>query len=142
MNRQLLLFGVLGLGLAVAALVFIWLPGAEPAKTLQPDNKSVVALGETVYRSHCAECHGKTGQPAAFTSVFDPPPRDLRIENNKHSSSFEQIVQTITDGTDSNMLRFKERLSKEQIKAVAEYVMSLRKSADEISPKAQHEFLK
>lgn len=55
----------LGLSLAAAAA---WLAYDRPttqAGLLQPDDPAVLALGERVYRAHCATCHGAglEGQP-------------------------------------------------------------------------------
>ena len=59
------MIGAFALVLAVAAGIFLWLPGYKTLIVLQPDNKSVVALGGSVYQAHCAECHGQNleGQP-------------------------------------------------------------------------------
>ena len=60
----------IGLGvallLAAAAVVLLGLGRRAPAEVaLRPDDAQVTALGDRVYRSHCAACHGAQleGQP-------------------------------------------------------------------------------
>ncbi len=65
MNRTI----TLSLGAAVlasaAALAFGWGTSAPAGVTLAPSDPNIVALGETVYASNCASCHGVNleGQP-------------------------------------------------------------------------------
>jgi len=56
--------------------------GRAPAYTLQPDDAEVLARGESVYRTHCASCHGAEleGQPDWRTrgdnGMLPAPPHD------------------------------------------------------------------
>jgi len=59
MKKTMIAIGVFGLGLVLALGVFLWLPKSEWSKSLRPDDERVVSLGERIYRSHCAECHGQ-----------------------------------------------------------------------------------
>lgn len=52
------------------------------AMALQPDNATIVATGSTVYREHCAACHGENleGQPnwqvRGSDGMMPAPPHD------------------------------------------------------------------
>ena len=53
--------------LITGSWLFIW-PGASQkaqAIVLQPDERSIIASGKTLYQTHCASCHGVKleGQP-------------------------------------------------------------------------------
>ncbi len=77
----------------------------------------------------CAHCHGQLGEPSKeISDLLAPAPTDLTNEKYRHGDTLEQIMHSIRQGIGSNMLRFKERLSEEQIEAVARYVQTLKKS--------------
>ncbi|HEX2445516.1 MAG TPA: cytochrome c [Vicinamibacterales bacterium] len=81
-----------------------------------------------IYQTNCQACHGPEGesplQPLSFT---DP--------EWKHGSRLQDIVKVITDGVESTpMLPFKEKLSKEEIAAVAKLVRSFDKSLQAKKP--------
>jgi len=74
-------------GVAVASLVALalnWKSAAPTGHRLRPDDASVVARGERVYRAHCASCHGARlqGQPD-----WRKPGADGRLPAPPHDAS-------------------------------------------------------
>ena len=136
MNRTLRVFGALGLAIALALSVFLLLPETELSKSLLPDDQHVVALGETVYRSHCAECHGQNleGQPnwrsRDAEGYLPAPPHDASGHTWHHADT---LLFNITKlGTASivgpdyktRMPAYADVLTDEEIIAVLSYIKS------------------
>jgi cytochrome c oxidase cbb3-type subunit III len=81
-----------------------------------------------IYATNCQACHGPEGesplQPLSFTD-----------SEWKHGSRLQDIVKVIADGVEQTpMLPFKEKLSKEEIAAVAKLVRSFDKSLQTKKP--------
>jgi len=76
--------------------------------------------GKALYDSKCAMCHGKDGaaKPMAKGS------RNFSDAEFQKANSAEQITALVEAGK-NKMPAYKEKLSAEQIKAVAEYVKTL-----------------
>jgi len=75
--------------------------------------------GKTLYESKCALCHGKDGvakSAAKGSKNFNDP-------EFQKSATAESIVKMLTDGK-NKMPSFKEKLSAEQMKMVADHVKS------------------
>jgi mono/diheme cytochrome c family protein len=84
-----------------------------------------------IYATNCQACHGPDGesplQPLSFTD-----------SEWKHGSRLQDIVKVIADGVEQTpMLPFKEKLSKEEIAAVAKLVRSFDKSLQTKKPAAK-----
>ena len=80
--------------------------------------------GQALYRQHCRTCHGAKGTPpAAMVGVYPALSSfaDPRFAQ-KHSEA--QVVAVLEKGG-KDMPPFRERLSKEEIAAVATYVRKL-----------------
>lgn len=75
-----------------------------------------------LYKTNCLACHGPDGEsPLEPLSFVD--------DAWKHGSSLQNIVKVVTEGVDSTpMLAFKEKLTKEEILAIAKLVRSFDKS--------------
>jgi mono/diheme cytochrome c family protein len=74
--------------------------------------------GKKVYEGECGICHGENGRQGTSGAS------DLSTSK----MSMEDRIDIITNGSDNDqMLPFKDNLSKKQIKAVAEYIETLRK---------------
>lgn len=83
--------------------------------------------GPLLYAKMCAHCHGPSGVPPEnITKLLTPAPSDLTSQKYKHGDSEKEIAESIRQGIGSNMLRFKERLSEEQISAVTKFVITLK----------------
>ncbi|MFJ7827762.1 PQQ-binding-like beta-propeller repeat protein [Psychrobacillus sp. NPDC096623] len=100
-----------------------------PSKSTKPVEESTEGdtvsakpdKGISVYDSNCLACHGNQG-----ANGHNGP----NLQNSKVSESKEQVVARITEGG-SSMPSFKDTLTKEEIEAVAAYVV------DVISPQGE-----
>ncbi len=70
------------------------------------------------FGDHCAPCHGSGGQGnPGFPTLAD--------DDWLYGGTTEQIVETITDGRQSDMPSYKEALSTKEIDDLVKYVMAL-----------------
>ncbi|MBI1225812.1 MAG: hypothetical protein GC192_11295 [Bacteroidetes bacterium] len=74
------------------------------------------ADGEKIYKTYCVTCHGLYGDMGA-SGAFNLQVSTLPVEER---------INVITNGRKA-MTPFKELLSEDKIKAVAEYTMTLKK---------------
>jgi mono/diheme cytochrome c family protein len=108
----------------VVVLVVSFVVGAAPAFAQKAAKIDVAEI----YATNCQACHGPDGEsPLAPLSFTDP--------EWKHGSRLQDIVKVITDGVEQTpMLAFKEKLSKEEIAALAKLVRSFDKSLQAKKP--------
>jgi mono/diheme cytochrome c family protein len=101
--------GLIGVGCLVGANTC---PGRSPAKQTSTD-------GRTLYVANtCAVCHGIDGKGSQGPSLVSGPLAGL---------SEDELVNKIGKGKPlAGMPRFRTTLSKEQLRAIAVYVVSLR----------------
>lgn len=71
--------------------------------------------GEKIYKTYCVTCHGIQGNMGG-SGAFDLTASKLTLEER---------IQVISEGRNL-MTPFKELLSEDQIKAVAQYIETLR----------------
>ena len=77
--------------------------------------------GKALYDSKCAACHGKDGvakSMAKGSANFNDPAW-------QKATPAEAIVKTVTEGR-NKMPRYAEKLKPEEIRAIADYVKSLK----------------
>ncbi|MBI2407577.1 MAG: cytochrome c [Gemmatimonadetes bacterium] len=83
------------------------------------------APGQTLYLRHCKICHGATGKPAnLMRKKFEKIP-DLSDPAFFATRSEDSVVTVLTKGVGPDMKPFAERLSVEEMRAVATYIRSL-----------------
>lgn len=106
-----------------------------------PDSEAKLRRGRVLFDSHCASCHGWSGQgsgPEAFALV--PAPADLEwLARAPKKPSEPYMYWTIAEGGrqfESDMPAFKRSLSKKDIWAVIAYVRAglPRRVASTINP--------
>lgn len=110
-------------------VVIINQTAVPPLPTLSPEN---VAQGEILYGQYCAKCHGANleGMPNWKQRLLDgslpPPPHDSSGHTWHHSD--EVLIRITENGGDpadnSKMTAFKDKLSREQIVAILEFIKS------------------
>lgn len=92
-------------------------PTEAPAPAATQASAEVAAAdGETLFKKHCAGCHGANGKGA-----FGP---DLSGEY-KYGKTSMAVQESITSGRPGNMPGFEKKLSPEEIESVTEFILSL-----------------
>ena len=129
------LLGITGIAGAAALAWALW--PSTPVGRADPDDATQVALGENLYRQHCAACHGVNleGQPNWRQRKPDgklpAPPHDVTGHTWHHAD--EQLFRLTKigvkpplapEGYKSDMPAFGDVLSDEQIWAVLSYIKS------------------
>lgn len=101
---------------ALAAVV----RGFSPVDAESPPPAEVMTLGEQVYATHCAECHGGSGAGDGFAAKELPiAPTDFRSSRASLAENL-RILTTGVDGT--SMAPWTDRLDSAELVAVAHYV--------------------
>ena len=110
MKRQSLLVGLLAAVLALCVLVPVTTVGEEGG-----------SAGQASYDKKCAMCHGKDGvakkMAAGSANLNDPEWQE--------KTSVEDIVKVSVEGK-NKMKGFKDKLTAEEIEAIAKYVKTLK----------------
>ena len=123
---------------AAAAAVAAWLSWPSPRTgAADPRDARQVALGETIYRQHCASCHGGRleGQPDWRRRKPDgrlpAPPHDATGHTWHHAdeqlfriTKFGLTPPLAPEGYQSDMPAFGAVLSDSEIRAVLAYIKS------------------
>ena len=122
---------------------FTWGPGASgdgaSQDSLWPSDLMELAIGRSVHRTYCAECHGIQGEGAPnwqqqnFDGTFPPPPHDSTGHAWHHSDDYlyriirdgGQFLEQEMPGFTSVMPAWGDSLSPEEIQAVITYIKSL-----------------
>jgi mono/diheme cytochrome c family protein len=107
---------VVGCLLTVAVLMLV------PLRVTAED--SVPADGQAIYQDNCAVCHGDRGDGMTRARRgLNPPPRDFTTRLARAELNGERLITSISHGRPGTaMMAFEDRLSPQQIKAVAEYI--------------------
>jgi alcohol dehydrogenase (cytochrome c) len=101
---------VMGAALALTA-------GARPAAAQAPD-------GQALFQANCRKCHGATGTPTARMAEMYP---ELKPFAQMTGVSADSIVTLMVNGAGKEMKSFKDKLTADEMKAVAQYVLTLAK---------------
>lgn len=132
-NARLAVLAAVLLLAAAGATVALW---PRPAVRLAPDDAALVALGRTVYASHCAHCHGikLEGQPDWQIRLpngrLPAPPHDVSGHTWHHPDAMlfaltrEGLAAVAPPGYESDMPAFKEVLTDQEIIAVLSFIKS------------------
>jgi ubiquinol-cytochrome c reductase cytochrome b subunit len=155
LKRQRLIAGsLLGLGVVLVAIMttvsyfsdrrdprtaqqFARQAAAEEAWRRQPFNPATITLATTttnvtggapvMYTKYCANCHGTQGQGAQQGPLKFPP---LLNVSTKPRRSVDDIVSLLKDptayGLQPPMRSFSEKLTEEQMREIAEWIVKLR----------------
>jgi mono/diheme cytochrome c family protein len=99
---------------AVAGLSF-----ASPASTQQ----QAAADAKVIYEKNCRSCHGPRGiPPQAMARMMKVPPLDSAYFTKKNDDT---VVVVLKKGRGTNMKPFGDKLSEQQMQAVARYIREL-----------------
>ncbi|HWQ36705.1 MAG TPA: cytochrome c [Blastocatellia bacterium] len=93
--------------------------------------------GRRLYERSCAACHGSDGRAQTVrASAMKVRPADLTA---LHEMTDDEIYQVITDGiATSGMPSFKNRLSDNERRQIAQFVQTLRRQPAETAHQAHH----
>ncbi len=92
-------------------------------------SKSQVAEGRQLFRSYCAECHGRRAQGAPdwhkpdSDGSYPPPPLDGSAHAWHHP--YPMLLKTLREGSGGRMPGWQEQLSDAQLEATIAYFQSL-----------------
>lgn len=100
---------------SVFALFFIALLFLFSCGSGSKENKSIPLTSEGNYKKHCVACHGTDGNMGAAGAKKLP-------ESGMSPQERENIIST----GKGNMPSFKNKLGSEEIKALAEYTLTLK----------------
>jgi mono/diheme cytochrome c family protein len=117
-------------------LALMLLTGCEPAPRADPGNAAQVALGKTVYGTHCATCHGANLQGQSdwqgrkADGKLPAPPHDASGHTWHHDD--ETLIHIVKFGFEkfagpdyqTDMPKYADILSEEQTLAVLAYIKS------------------
>lgn len=104
-------------GALVAGTVLSLGLGASRAEAQQPD-------GAALYKQYCRSCHGAQGVPTARMAALYPKMKSLADSTFLASLSTDSIAAVTRDGL-GEMKPYKDKLSADQIAAVAQFVKTL-----------------
>lgn len=81
--------------------------------------------GKVIYDANCKKCHGATGVPSAGIKKMSPKIETFNAAFFANRTDAE-LVKQITEGKDK-MKPFKDKLTPDEIAAVAKYIRTLGK---------------
>jgi len=109
---------VLGIGIAVSLTI-----GTRAASAQAADD------GATLYRQNCRTCHGATGTPTARMVGLYPTLKSFADTTALAHISADSIVTILKNGQGKDMKSFKDKLTPDQMAAIAKFVKTLGHSA-------------
>lgn len=83
--------------------------------------------GEDAYRKECKSCHGLRGVPPARAKGQYKKIKAVGEDGFVTSLSVDSIVTILRNGIDKDMKSFRSKLTDDQMRAVAEYILTLAK---------------
>ncbi|MDX2121319.1 MAG: cytochrome c [Gemmatimonadota bacterium] len=83
--------------------------------------------GETAYRKECKSCHGLKGVPPARARGQYKKIKAVGEDGFVTSLTVDSIITILRNGIDKDMKSFKSKLSEDQMRAAAEYILTLAK---------------
>lgn len=104
----------------VLLLTFAFLLAFAGASAIDPQkDQADLKKGAAVYKTRCVACHMKDG---------NAPTKKMRLSDQEwnHGKSIEDVQKVVSEGVKGTvMVGFKNRLSKDEIKDVAAFVLKL-----------------
>ena len=99
-------------------------PGLTDEFAAERNTPEHLAKGKDIYVEHCRVCHGDRGNGATWTNtVLNPSPRNFTSPQSRRIITRERMLASVAYGRkDTAMMSFSERLDKENIAAVVDYV--------------------
>ena len=100
----------------------LWSPAQDPAPTAVPavDRGGGSDQTRQLYAKHCAKCHGPDGVPKPIAKGAP------RFADPAWAPPAEKLEAVITNGKGELMPKFKGRLSPEEVRELADFVLTLK----------------
>lgn len=134
-RRAQVTMGVFGCALiGVAAMAaYLYLTPQEDVRLLAWDDPAVVARGQALYRTHCADCHGAQGEVTGDAATTAPaaPPHDASGHTWQHPDF--ALIELTKSGTstlgcrsldENGMPKFERALSDREVLDILSYIKS------------------
>ncbi len=136
-NRQRLMWGIGILGVVLILVAAVASFPSVPSYEIDPTDAAVVALGQQVYATNCASCHGENLEGEENWRESDPnglikaPPHDETGHTWHHSN--EYLIEATNKGATrlaganvgiSPMPAYENILSRDEVAAVLAYIQS------------------
>lgn len=135
-QRRRLVWGLLGLGIVLIFGAVIWSLSEQTVPDIDPADAEMVALGQQVYDTHCAVCHGtnlegeENWREPGSGGLLKAPPHDETGHTWHHDDAY--LVESIKRGGPrlpadvgvSPMPAYDDILTDEEITAVLTYIKS------------------
>jgi len=88
------------------------------------ERRTPIPTGQKIYEENCRVCHGDRGNGATWTNtVLDPPPRNFTAPQSRRILTRKRMLASVTFGRrNTAMMSFSNRLSKDEIGAVVDYI--------------------
>jgi len=107
------------LSLAAVIVALTLAPSTGAAQAPAPD-------GAALYRQNCRSCHGLKGAaPQRMVTVYPKLPASIADTAYLRTRSVDSIAAVIRHGAGRDMKGFAERLSAEEVAAIAKFVKGL-----------------
>jgi cbb3-type cytochrome c oxidase subunit III len=114
-TRFFVIFFVLIIVILFVLLIVAVLKDDQPAKKKSADD---LLSGRDYFQQVCSQCHGAAGEGGKGPSLVD--------DEWLHGGSRDSIIRVITEGVPGKqMVSFSKALSSDEIRELADYVMSL-----------------
>ena len=81
-------------------------------------------VGRDIFFKHCKACHGNKGDGKTFAAnVLNPPPKNFISEKSKQELTEKRMIESVAEGRKGTaMMPWKSRLTRQEIKAVVNYI--------------------
>ena len=100
-------------------------PEAQKLKNPEASTSESIEAGKTLYKRHCASCHGPNGKGDGGMALSGGTPSDLTDDTWDYGSTDGEIFVVIRDGVSSDMQGYKEKLSEKQIWQLVNFIRSI-----------------
>lgn len=112
--KKICQIGLLFLPLVIIGCATSGSPSSSAPTSSQATQSQTSLDGKTLYTTNCASCHGKNGEGDSASALNT-------IQNT------QDIINTTKNGMNPVMPGFASQLNDAQAKAIADYVVSLKK---------------
>jgi len=92
-------------------------------------DEAQIARGQQIYKANCITCHGEKYDGMGDAGKYlNPHPRNLVTEKFANGEDVDSVYKSVTDGLKNTpMVAYKDILPEADRKAVAAFIVSLRK---------------